>query len=139
MSGEELVHLSLYFALTFRVDGQEVAGEGQRVAAGFVARQKKDEGLTHDLVLGYHLLRGTPGGGLLRGGEAVVLLPRGRRLRLLICGMSGGVKVLQRHTLLAGPSIQHQLEEVSTPLHAHNKALFNIKETRSCAVFQIQF
>lgn len=49
MSGEEVVHLFLVFALALGVGGQDVAGEGQGVAAGvFLARQKKDISLTHD-------------------------------------------------------------------------------------------
>lgn len=51
MSGKELIHLLLYFVLTFRVEGQEVAGEGQCVAAGFVACQEENKSLTHNLVL----------------------------------------------------------------------------------------
>lgn len=122
MSGEEIIHLFLYFALAFRVDGQEVAGEGQRVAAGFVARQNENKCLAHDLILGYHLFLLTPGGGLLW--ERTVVRIRGRRLCLLVpvmirlTGVVRCVKVFQRHALLAGSCIQHQLKEVSTPLHA---------------------
>lgn len=121
MSGEEIIHLFLYFALTFRVEGQEVAGEGQRVAAGFVACQKKDKSLTHDLILSYHLFLGTSGGGLLW--VRTVVLIRGRRLCLLVpviglTSVVSCVKVFQRNDLLAGSCIQHQLKEVSAPLHA---------------------
>lgn len=56
MSGEEVIHLFLYFALTVWVDGQEVAGEGQRVAASLITRQEEDKSLAHDLILSYHLL-----------------------------------------------------------------------------------
>lgn len=121
MCGEEIIHLFPYFALTFRVDGQEVAGEGQRVSAGLEACQKKDKSLTHDLILSYHLLLWTPGGGLLW--LRTVVLVRGRRLRLLIpvielASRVRCVKLFQRHTLLAGLCVQHQLKEVSAPLHA---------------------
>jgi len=116
--GVELIHLLLNFALTFRVDGQEVAGEGQRAAAGFVAREQEDKRLAHDLILSYHLF-GPPGGGLLWGKPVDQI--RGRRFRLRIAGGISRVKVFQRHALLAGSSVQHQLKEVPTPLHATTK------------------
>lgn len=56
MSGEEVIHLFLHLALTLWVDGQEVAGEGQRVAAGLITCQEEDKSLAHDLILSYHLL-----------------------------------------------------------------------------------
>lgn len=97
MSGEEIIHLFLYFALTFGVDCQEVAGETQRVAAGFVPRQKKDKSLTHDLILSHHLFLWTPGGWLMW-----VFLIRGQRLCLLVpvielTSRVCCVKVFQRH------------------------------------------
>lgn len=82
MSGEEIVHLFLYFPLTLRVDGQQVAGEGQRIAAGLVACQQKDKSLTHDLILRYHLFLWTSGGGLLW--VRTVVLIGGGRLGLLV-------------------------------------------------------
>lgn len=82
MSGVELVHLFLHSALTFRVDGQEVAGEGQRVAAGLVACQQKDKSLAHNLILSDHLFLWAHGGGLLWG--RTVVLIGGRQLVLLI-------------------------------------------------------
>ena len=112
MSREELIHLLLYFVLTVRVDGQQVAGEAQGAAAGFVARQEEDKRLTHDLILSDHLFLRSP---------AVGLLVRGRWLRWLVPGIEligvvQCIEVLHRHRLFAGSSIQHQLEEVSTPL-----------------------
>ncbi len=123
MFGEEIIHLFQDFALTFGVESQEVAGEGQRVAAGFVACQKKDKSLTHDLILSYHLFLRTPGGGLLW--VRTVVLIRGRRWCLLVpvielTSRVRCVKVFQGHALLAGSCIQHQLKEVSTPLHEKN-------------------
>ncbi len=123
MFGEEIIHLFQDFALTFGVESQEVAGEGQRVAAGFVACQKKDKSLTHDLILSYHLFLRMPGGGLLW--VRTVVLIRGRRWCLLVLVIEltsrvRCVKVFEGHALLAGSCIQHQLKEVSTPLHEKN-------------------
>lgn len=124
MSGEEIIHLFLYFVLTLWVDGQEVAREGQRVAAGLVTSQKKDKSLTHDLILSYHLLLRTCGGRLLLVNMVVLIGGRGLRLLVPVIELTSGVrcvKVFQRHRILAGSCIQHQLKEVSTPLHAKNK------------------
>lgn len=93
--GVELIHLLLNFALTFRVDGQEVAGEGQRAAAGFVAREQEDKRLAHDLILSYHLF-GPPGGGLLWGKPVDQI--RGRRFRLRIAGGISRVSVPETRT-----------------------------------------
>lgn len=65
MSGEEEVHLFLDFALTLWVDGKQVAGEAQCVAACLVTSHQEDERLTHDLLLGYGLPLRTQGGRLL--------------------------------------------------------------------------
>lgn len=121
MSGEELIHLFLHFALTFGVDGQEVAGEGQCVAAGFVAGEQEDKSLTYNLILRYHLFLSTPGWQLVW--MKMVVLIGGRRLCLLVAVIGlifvvRRVRVLQRSTLIAASCIQHQLKEVSTPLQA---------------------
>lgn len=120
MSGEEIVHLFLHSTLTLRVKGQQIASEGQCVAAGFVASQEEHERLTHDLVFCYHLFLWTPGGCLLW--VKTVILIGVWRLRLLVpvfrlISMVRCVKVLHRHRLTAAPCIQHQLKEISTPLH----------------------
>lgn len=82
MSGEEFIHLFLYSALTVWVDGQEVAGEGQRVAAGLITRQEEDESLAHDLILSYHLLLWTHCVSVLL--VSAVVPVGGRRLCLLV-------------------------------------------------------
>lgn len=82
MSGEEFIHLFLYSALTVWVDGQEVAGEGQRVAAGLITRQEEDESLAHDLILSYHLLLWTHCVRVLL--VSAVVPVGGRRLCLLV-------------------------------------------------------
>ncbi|KAG7244446.1 hypothetical protein INR49_030098 [Caranx melampygus] len=56
------------------VDGQQVAGEGQCVAAGFVACQKENKSLTHNLILRHHLLLSTSDRRLLWVKTAVVLI-----------------------------------------------------------------
>lgn len=65
MSSEEVIHLLLEPALTFRVKSQKVTGEGQRVAAGFIARQEENKSLTHNLVLRHGPSLMTPCGCLL--------------------------------------------------------------------------
>lgn len=73
VSGEEEVHLFLDFALTLRMDGQQVASEAQCVAACLITSHQEDECLTHDLLLGYGLPLRTQGGRLLLV-DALVLI-----------------------------------------------------------------
>lgn len=113
MSAEEVVHLLLNSAVTLGVGGQQVAGEAQSAAGGFVARQEEDESLPHDFILGHHLLLRTSERRLLR--VAVVLIRRfGARHRLV--SVVRRVELVQRRTLFARSSVQHQLQEVSAPL-----------------------
>lgn len=118
MSGEEVVQLLLHSALALGVFGQQVAGEAQRVAARLVPGHQEDERLAHDLVLAdapLLLSRRL----LLAAALVLVLLTRRRFLRLLaFSSRERCVKVFQGHVVSACSGVQHQLEEVATPLHA---------------------
>lgn len=94
VSAEEVVHLVLHSALALGVEGEQVAGEAQRAAAGFIAGQEEDERLTYDLILRHRLPLRSPGGRLVAV-EMLVLLPR---------------------RLVAAAGVQHELQEVSPPL-----------------------
>ena len=120
VSAKEVVHLSLQSLLAVGVCGQQVAGKRQRVAARLVARQQKDEGLAHNLILRHHpllrlaLCRGVcvrPSGRLLAVllGRAVDCVSRGLCVRCranLVC-LVDNVKLLERHRLLGRPRIKH--------------------------------
>lgn len=144
MSGEEVVQLFLHFALTLRVFGQEVAGEAQRVAARLVPGHEEDERLAHDLVLADGPLLRTRRGRLLLVAAFVLVLLGWRVLCLRgfvpeIGSRLHCVKVFQRHVLLACPCVQHQLEEVPTPLRAKKLRYFSYEAIVNSIWHQVFF
>lgn len=98
VSMEEVVQLSLYFLLTVRVDGQQVADECKSVTACLIASEEEDEGLAYDLIFGHHPFL------LAAFCRLVAAFCLSASHNLLIC-LINHIKLFQGCTLLTAPHI----------------------------------